>query len=209
MLNREFDINNDNRTSKDENAEVSMTHRPYTPLDKFDRSDVRFKNINETKPQIDVLNEYIVNIDSADRNTTYYPNQFKLKVLFNSTADASVMKDANGNLLKSSANPDLKIEKGFENIKYLRLETATFPRYYTLKLTTATSATPTLGDANEQTILAAVISTVHTNRANAAYNFQGYINSVGGSILPHQAIQLNMFHIHGHLLQILMQNLIL
>ena len=186
MLNREFDINNDNQTSKDENAEVSMTHRPYTPLDKFDRSDVRFKNVNEKKPQVDVLNEYIVNIDSADRNTTYYPNQFKLKVLFNSTADASVWKDANGNLLpgKSSESADLKIEKGFENIKYLRLETATFPRYYSLKFTTATSATPSLGDVNEQTILAAVITTVHTNRANSAYDFQAYINSVGGSYSP-------------------------
>ena len=184
MLNREFDINNDNRTSKDENAETSIIHRPYTPLDKFDQSDVRFKNINEKKPQVDVLNEYIVNIDSSDRNTTYYPNQFKIRVLFNSAADASVLKDADGNLLKSSANPDLKIEKGFENIKYLRLETATFPRYYSLKFTTATSATPSLGDANEQTILAAVITTVQTNRANSAYNFQGYINSVGGSYSP-------------------------
>jgi len=44
ILNREFDINNDNRTSKDENAEVSMIHTPYTQLDKFDRADVRFKN---------------------------------------------------------------------------------------------------------------------------------------------------------------------
>ena len=184
MLNREFDINNDNRTSKDENAETSIIHRPYTPLDKFDQSDVRFKNINEKKPQVDVLNEYIVNIDSSDRNTTYYPNQFKIRVLFNSAADASVLKDADGNLLKSSANPDLKIEKGFENIKYLRLETATFPRYYSLKFTTATSATPSLGDASEQTILAAVITTVQTNRANSAYNFQGYINSVGGSYSP-------------------------
>lgn len=174
MLNREFDINNDNRTSKDENAEVSMIHTPYTPLDKFDRSNVRFKNINETKPQVDVLNEYIVNIDSSDRNPTFYPNQFRIRVLFNPTDDGHL----------SGANPDLKIAKGFENIKYLRLETATFPRYYSLKLTSATSATPALGDANEQTILAAVITTVQTNRANSAYNFQGYINSVGGSYSP-------------------------
>jgi len=184
MLNREFDIVNDNKTSKDENAEVSMIHTPYTPLDKFDRSDVRFKNINEKKPQVDVLNEYIVNIDSADRNVTFYPNQFSIRILFNPTADAAVMKDANGNLLQSAANPDLKIEKGFENIKYLRLETATFPRYYNLKLSTATSATPSLGDANEQTILAAVITTINTNKANSAYNFRAYINSVGGSYSP-------------------------
>ena len=90
----------------------------------------------------------------------------------------------NGAKVANSAAADLTIPRAFENIKYLRLETATLPRYYLLTLTTATSATPGLGDANEQTILAAVITNINTNKANSTYNFAGYINSVGGSYTP-------------------------
>ena len=90
----------------------------------------------------------------------------------------------NGAKVANSAAADLTIPRAFENIKYLRLETATLPRYYLLTYTTATSATPVLGDANEQTILAAVITNINTNKATSTYNFAGYINSVGGSYSP-------------------------
>ena len=162
MLNREFEINNDNRTSKDEAAEVSMIHTPYTPLDKFNKSDVLFKNINESKPQIDVLNEYIVNIDSADRNFTVFPNPYKMRVLFNAGSDfATTTFDPKTGQRSSGiidgANPDLKILRYFENIKYLRLETASFPRYYALKQTlitfnTADGTPSNIVDANEKQI---------------------------------------------------------
>jgi hypothetical protein len=96
-----------------------------------------------------------------------------------SVATAGCAKVAN------SAAADLTIPRAFENIKYLRLETATLPRYYLLTYTTETGATPsTIGDANERTILAAVIANINTNKANSAYNFAGYINSVGGSYSP-------------------------
>jgi hypothetical protein len=183
ILNREFDINNNNITSLGEENEDTMIHTPYTTLDKFNKPDVLFKNINESKPQVDVLNEFIVNIDSSNRNVTFYPNPFKLRVMFN-PAYAGYTTDANGNKVANSVAADLTIPKAFENIKYLRLETATLPRYYLLTLTTATSATPGLGDANEQTILAAVITNINTNKATSTYNFAGYINSVGGSYSP-------------------------
>jgi len=183
ILNREFDINNNNITSFGEENEDTMIHTPYTTLDKFNKPDVLFKNINESKPQVDVLNEFIVNIDSSNRNVTFYPNPFKLRVMFN-PAYAGYTTDANGNKVANSVAADLTIPKAFENIKYLRLETATLPRYYLLTLTTATSATPALGDANEQTILAAVITNINTNKATSTYNFAGYINSVGGSYSP-------------------------
>ena len=182
ILNREFDINNNNITSLGEENEDTMIHTPYTPLDKFNKPDVLFKNINEKKPQVDVLNEFIVNIDSSNRNITFYPNPFRLRVMFN-PADPGYTT-VNGAKVANSAAADLTIPRAFENIKYLRLETATLPRYYLLTLTTATSATPGLGDANEQTILAAVITNINTNKATSTYNFAGYINSVGGSYSP-------------------------
>ena len=159
ILNREFEIVSDNLTSKDEFNETTMIHTPYTQLDKFDKSNVVFKNINEEKIQVDVLNEYIVNIDSSDRNYTYYPNQFKMRVLFNASSDTSA---------------DLKISRSFENIKYLRLETATFPRYYTLKLSDV-STTSTLADASEKTIIDAIRLRIHTTKDATSEAFMAYL----------------------------------
>jgi hypothetical protein len=181
ILNREFEINNDNRTSKDEAAEVSMIHTPYTPLDKFNKSDLLFKNINEQKPQIDVLNEYIVNIDSSDRNFNVYPNPYKLRVLFNAGSDfATTTFDPKTGQRSSGiidgANPDLKILRYFENIKYLRLETAAFPRYYSLLLKALNYSTiSTITDPNEQTIITAICTNINTNKSNASYDFLAYI----------------------------------
>jgi hypothetical protein len=159
MLNREFNLVNDNKTSKDEQNETTMIHTPYTPLDKFDKPNILFKNVNDKKTQVDVLNEFIVNIDSSDRNITYYPNPFKLRVLFNASSDASA---------------DLKILRSFENIKYFRLETATLPRYYTLKLLDV-STTTAITDTNERTIIDAVRLRIHTTKDATSAAFMAYI----------------------------------
>jgi len=163
MLNREFEIVNDNITTKEEYNEKSMIHTPYTPLDKFDKPDILFKNVNEKKVQVDVLNEFIVNIDSADRNTTYYPNPFKIRVLFNAGSDLGV-----------SPGADLKILRSFENIKYLRLETSTLPRYYQLKLLDV-STTSAITDANEKTIIDAIRAHIHSDKDTTSAVFQTYI----------------------------------
>jgi hypothetical protein len=171
MQNREFDINNDNRTSKDERDEITTIHTPYTSLDKFDKPNVVFKNINMEKPQVDVLNEYIVYIDTSDRNAQYYPNPFKVKVLFNPGSESGV----------SAPNPDLKIARSFENIKYLRLETTTFPRYYILKHTDVsnTDLIPSsyLGTTNEKTILDDIRYHIHNVKDITLSAFRTWINS--------------------------------
>jgi len=173
MLNREFDVVNDNVTSKDERNEKTIIHAPYTPLDEFGQSDVVFKNINEKKPQVDVLNEFIVNIDSADRNPQYYPNQFSLRVLFNA-GDPGYITDTDGKKKAASGTADLKILRSFENIKYLRLETATLPRYYSLIKTEDKGATPQLGNADEKEIIKRIIASINVTSYTSA-TFQVYI----------------------------------
>jgi len=174
ILNREFEIVNNNKTSKDEQNEKTMIHTPYTELDKFGKSNVIFKNINEEKPQVDVLNEYIVSIDSADRDIKFYPNQFKLRVLFNPTNVNSA---------------DLQITRAFENIKYLRLETTTFPRYYRLSLTTYDNVPDNIVDLQERTIVSDIINQIPvppTPPFTAAdfYNYiQNYVPSTSGYYL--------------------------
>jgi len=173
MLNREFDVVNDNVTSKDERNEKTIIHAPYTPLDEFGQSDVVFKNINEKKPQVDVLNEFIVNIDSADRNPQYYPNQFSLRVLFNA-GDPGYITGTDGKKKAASGTADLKILRSFENIKYLRLETATLPRYYSLIKTEDKGATPQLGSDDEKEIIKRIIDSIH-NHEYTSTQFQKYI----------------------------------
>jgi hypothetical protein len=168
MLNREFDIVDNNQTSKDEQSEKTMIHTPYTTLDKFDKPAVVFKNINMEKPQIDVLNEFIINLDTSDRNTEYYPNPFKLRVLFNPGNDT---------------NADLKIPRAFENIKYLRLETATLPRYYLLKnniITNIATDTLYLCGSSERDAVADILDYINTEATASTLtydSFREYVNT--------------------------------
>jgi hypothetical protein len=62
------------------------------------------------------VSEYVVIIDSSDRNLSLYPNPFKLKAFFNQSDDAT----------------KLNIPRAFENVKFLRIENVILPRNYFL-----------------------------------------------------------------------------
>lgn len=62
------------------------------------------------------VSEYVVIIDSSDRNLNLYPNPFKLKAFFNQSDDAT----------------RLNIPRAFENVKFLRIENVILPRNYFL-----------------------------------------------------------------------------
>jgi len=82
------------------------------------------------KEFIERLVQYGINIDSADRDITVYPNPFNFKIIFNGTGK----------------NVQPVIQKKFKDIKYLKLETLTIPNKYTIakKALTTNSDTATL-----------------------------------------------------------------
>ena len=72
----------------------------------------------------EVLNEYIVHIDGADRDRTIYPNPFRYTVTLGGTGSTH----ADGQLVGGNPNP--RIERNYRNIKQLKIKYVILPKYF-------------------------------------------------------------------------------
>ena len=91
------------------------------------------------------ITEYVIIIDSSDRNTALYPNPFILKTFFNQSDDAT----------------RLNIPRVFENVKFMRIESVILPRQYLLqKYTIANVSTDTVIPTEDKATVTAVLSEV-------------------------------------------------
>jgi hypothetical protein len=86
---------------------------PYLNNNEFNKPNLIYNNISD-KISVDILVEYVIMIESIDRDIEKYPNPFKYKIYFNPVAQTK----------------DAYIYKTFENVKYIKLETAILPRKY-------------------------------------------------------------------------------
>ena len=88
------------------------------------------------------ISEYVIIIDSSDRNTALYPNPFILKTFFNQSDDAT----------------RLNIPRVFENVKFMRIENVILPRQYLLqKYAVSNVSTDTVIPADDKSIVTAVL----------------------------------------------------
>jgi hypothetical protein len=94
----------------DNNNRISA---PYLNNNEFNKPNLIYNNISD-KISVDILVEYVIMIESIDRDIEKYPNPFKYKIYFNPVAQTK----------------DAYIYKTFENVKYIKLETAILPRKY-------------------------------------------------------------------------------
>jgi hypothetical protein len=94
----------------DNNNRISA---PYLNNNEFNKPNLIYNNISD-KLSVDILVEYVIMIESIDRDIEKYPNPFKYKIYFNPVAQTK----------------DAYIYKIFENVKYIKLETAILPRKY-------------------------------------------------------------------------------
>lgn len=85
---------------------------------KYDKPQFIHNNISNNST-IDILVEYTLVIDSIDRNIDKFPNPFKYNVYFNPLSQTT----------------DAYIYREFNNVKYIKLETAILPRKYTFNKT--------------------------------------------------------------------------
>ena len=93
------------------------------------------------------ITEYIIIIDSSDRNTALYPNPFILKTFFNQSDDAI----------------RLNIPRVFENVKFMRIENVILPRQYLLqKYTIANVSSDTVIPSDDISIVTAVLNEIIT-----------------------------------------------
>jgi hypothetical protein len=87
---------------------------PWTAPHEFEGTgQLVHKNVAD-KVAVDTLVEYTIVVDSADRDISKYPNPFHYRVYFNPVSNTK----------------DAYIYRTFENVKYIKLETAIMPRRY-------------------------------------------------------------------------------
>lgn len=97
-------------TNFDNNNKIS---NPYLNGNEFDKPNLIYNNVSNNT-SVDILVEYIIAIESIDRDIEKYPNPLKYKIYFNPVAQTK----------------DAYIYRTFENVKYIKLESAILPRKY-------------------------------------------------------------------------------
>lgn len=86
---------------------------PYLNNNEFNKPNLIYNNISD-KISVDILVEYVIMIESIDRDIEKFHNPFKYKIYFNPVAQTK----------------DAYIYRTFENVKYIKLENAILPRKY-------------------------------------------------------------------------------
>lgn len=84
----------------------------------------------------DNITEYIIHIDSGDRDITAFPNPFKYTVSLNKPSRITYKTtDIHGNQITEvhSGAPNPIINKDFSNIKYIKLDRIMLPKYKVIK----------------------------------------------------------------------------
>lgn len=113
-----------------------LPHKPMIDQQTFvNRGGVYHNNLN-TNLMAENITEYTIDIDSADRDITVYPNPFKYNVTFAPVTNGSVVRrEENGRIVEEVFNgpPAPYIARQFKNIKYIRLETIALPKYGAIK----------------------------------------------------------------------------
>jgi len=155
----QFRFNSDNVLSKGIINNNNVKHPSnaneyglYLDRKEFQLNMPLYPNIAESVASENV-SEYVIIIDSSDRNLDLYPNPFKLKAFFNQSDDTT----------------RLNIPRVFENVKFFRIENVILPRNYymtqytipnislsTLSLITGDGVIPT----DDKTALTTVITEI-------------------------------------------------
>jgi hypothetical protein len=101
-----------------------------------------YPNLSENLAAENVT-EYIIIIDSSDKNTALYPNPFILKTFFNQSDDAT----------------RLNIPRVFENVKFMRIENVILPRQHLLqKYVVSNGSTDPVIPTEDKATVTAVLS---------------------------------------------------
>jgi len=87
------------------------------------KNDILYNNL-EKNILDQQIQEYIIQIDSKDRDTKIYPNPFDMKVSFNPIGDT--YDKSTNTTYKGTPKPTIPLD--FSNVKYIKLENIILPR---------------------------------------------------------------------------------
>ena len=124
------------------------------------------------------VSEYVIIIDSSDRNTSLYPSPFVLKAFFSQDNDSLM----------------LNIPRSFENVKFLRIENVILPRQYFLQKYTVVNLVPDpVVPDPDKAILISVITEIltYTNAVPEPLDVPSSFATPG--VLPVEAINLKIY----------------
>jgi hypothetical protein len=98
---------------------------PQIPYDEYKKPTALFNNFNDDG-RSDIIREYIVHINSIDRDIIRYPSPFNFLI----------------RCAPLSGDPNASISRTFENIRYIKIETAVLPlKYYLIQNNISTNTT--------------------------------------------------------------------
>jgi len=117
-------------------SQINNFNNAYTP-NTVEIGQRDYQNYNEAihnniEPELvnELLNEYIIHIDGADRDRTIFPNPFKYTV----TLGGASATQTDGQIIGGNPNP--RIERNYRNIKQLKIKYVMLPKYYKYKYET-------------------------------------------------------------------------
>ena len=93
------------------------------------KNDILYNNLEQNILD-QQIQEYVIQIDSKDRDTKIYPNPFDMKVSFNPIGDT--YDKSTNTIYKGTPKPTIPLD--FSNVKYIKLENIILPRNCYLKL---------------------------------------------------------------------------
>jgi hypothetical protein len=117
------------------NSNQSNFNQSYLPIQNIipqrdikNHNNVFHNNINDPIVS-EIVTEYTLHIDSADRNTSVYPNPYKFSVSLGGAGQQTIKT----NTYSGVPNPRIDIE--FKNIKYVKIKYLTLPRHIVYNIT--------------------------------------------------------------------------
>lgn len=121
----QFSLDNNTYNQSNFNQSYSKIQNVIPQRDIKNYNNVLHNNINDPIVS-EIITEYTLHIDSADRDVNVYPNPYKFSV---SLGGAGTRVVKSGNITTTTSGvPNPRIDIEFKNIKYIKIKYLTLPR---------------------------------------------------------------------------------
>jgi len=135
----QFNLNQMNLNQSNFNQSYLPIQNVIPQRDIKNHNNVFHNNINDPIVS-EIITEYTLHIDSADRNTTVYPNPYTFSVSLGGAGTQTF------NSVTYSGVPNPRIDIQFKNIKYVKIKYLTLPRHVVYN--TNSSGSPIIYDTD-------------------------------------------------------------
>lgn len=115
-------FSNSNTQQNNYNKAFKQNNQFIAPINYQNQNNLLHNNVGERVLDENII-EYRINVDSADRDTSYYKDPFTYTIKFNPVSSQTIQG------VNYSGTPAPHIVRDFRNVKYIKLESIVLPRY--------------------------------------------------------------------------------